>query len=311
MLRRSSNLRHIWIEITNKCNLSCVHCYANSGPDVDTSREISDERVLALLLEAHSEGCNSVQFIGGEPMIHPALPIFIRRARDLGYDDIEVYSNLVSLPARALAVIQSMQVRVATSFYGATAEVHDTVTGRQGSWKKTLRNIQVLREANVPVRVGFIETERNAGEYDGVVSMFEGLGIHDVGFDAARPFGRASGDAGFKPEGLCGNCTSGNLCVMPNGDVSLCIMSRTSVLANIRYVTLAELFSQGHVARARDALEEEWNRLPAKSPNLHGEAQECEPACNPNCEPYCNPRCSPNCSPCFPYGKCNPELFGR
>ncbi len=36
----------------------------------------------------------------------------------------------------------------------------------------------------------------------------------------------------------------------------------------------------------------------------------CDPNCRPNCAPVCNPRCSPNCKPCYPYGKCDPKLFG-
>lgn len=34
-----------------------------------------------------------------------------------------------------------------------------------------------------------------------------------------------------------------------------------------------------------------------------------ESSCDPNCVPRCVPQCSPNCRPCFPYGKCNPDLF--
>lgn len=309
MLQRSSNLRHIWIEITNRCNLTCVHCYANSGPHVDTSGEIPDDRVLNLLAEAQAEGCTSVQFIGGEPMIHPSLPQFIRRAYDLGYDDIEVYSNLVSLPAAALLSIETFKARVATSFYSAQATVHDAVTSQSGSWKKTLKNIERLQAAGVPIRIGFIETEQNAGEYEGVCSLFAELGISEVGYDAARPFGRAAETDELRPEGLCGNCTAGNLCVMPNGDVSLCIMSRASVVANVRDVSLRQLFAGGSVASAREALEDAWDLLPAWEGHRHDTTQECDPACRPNCEPSCNPRCSPNCSPCFPAGKCNPELF--
>ena len=29
-----------------------------------------------------------------------------------------------------------------------------------------------------------------------------------------------------------------------------------------------------------------------------------------NCDPTCVPKCSPSCRPCFPFDKCNPDLFG-
>ena len=31
--------------------------------------------------------------------------------------------------------------------------------------------------------------------------------------------------------------------------------------------------------------------------------------CDPTCDPKCTPVCSPSCRPCFPFGKCNPDLF--
>ena len=29
------DLSFLWLEITGNCNLSCSHCYAESGPEVD------------------------------------------------------------------------------------------------------------------------------------------------------------------------------------------------------------------------------------------------------------------------------------
>jgi hypothetical protein len=39
----------------------------------------------------------------------------------------------------------------------------------------------------------------------------------------------------------------------------------------------------------------------------------CDPWCGPAeaCNPQCVPSCSPSCPPCYPFGRCNPDLFKR
>jgi len=51
-------------ELTNRCNLQCTHCYAESGPDADVSNQLSVGEYEHLLREAFELGCRKVQFIG-------------------------------------------------------------------------------------------------------------------------------------------------------------------------------------------------------------------------------------------------------
>ena len=54
----------LWLELTNRCNLQCTHCYAESGPDADVSNQLSVGEYEHLLREAFELGCRKVQFIG-------------------------------------------------------------------------------------------------------------------------------------------------------------------------------------------------------------------------------------------------------
>jgi MoaA/NifB/PqqE/SkfB family radical SAM enzyme len=44
--------------------------------------------------EAASLGCSKVQFIGGEPTVHPRLSDLLVEARRIGFDFIEVYTGV-------------------------------------------------------------------------------------------------------------------------------------------------------------------------------------------------------------------------
>src|SRR2546426_11566137 len=89
----ASGLQFLWLEITEKCNLHCVHCYADSAPDRPLlgSMELLDW--MKVIGEASGLGCTRLQFIGGEPTVHPGLAKLIEHARDAGFEFIEVYTN--------------------------------------------------------------------------------------------------------------------------------------------------------------------------------------------------------------------------
>jgi MoaA/NifB/PqqE/SkfB family radical SAM enzyme len=60
----------IWLEITGRCQRECVHCYAASGPG--SSHGIMTEWDWCRVIDqAAALGVRMVQFIGGEPTLHP------------------------------------------------------------------------------------------------------------------------------------------------------------------------------------------------------------------------------------------------
>ncbi|WP_217637666.1 radical SAM protein [Actinopolyspora saharensis] len=109
------DLSFVWLEITGKCQLECTHCYAESDPDGDHGA--MDERAWRHVIDQSRElGAEMVQFIGGEPMLHPALPGLVDYARARGVE-VEVFSNLVHVPQVVWDVLTVPGVRLATSYY--------------------------------------------------------------------------------------------------------------------------------------------------------------------------------------------------
>lgn len=121
-------LRFVWLEITSKCNLRCIHCYADSGPQ-GRSGQVSTERWLSVIKEAAELGVGSVQFIGGEPTIHPDFETLVLAAtgNDLG---VEVFTNLTHVQERTWSLFREAGVSLATSFYSASSASH--VVGARG-----------------------------------------------------------------------------------------------------------------------------------------------------------------------------------
>jgi MoaA/NifB/PqqE/SkfB family radical SAM enzyme len=65
--------------ITGRCQLACGHCYSDSGPR-GTHGTMTAIDWMRVIDEAAGMGCRSMQLIGGEPTLHPALPAPVRHA---------------------------------------------------------------------------------------------------------------------------------------------------------------------------------------------------------------------------------------
>ena len=69
--KKAPLLSYLDLELTERCNFSCLHCYINL-PAADRkakAKELSAERIKAILEEAASLGCLKVRFTGGEPLL--------------------------------------------------------------------------------------------------------------------------------------------------------------------------------------------------------------------------------------------------
>ena len=59
------------IELTERCNNNCIHCYINL-PEGDLNakrRELSTDEIKEILKEAEGLGCLAARFTGGEPFL--------------------------------------------------------------------------------------------------------------------------------------------------------------------------------------------------------------------------------------------------
>jgi sulfatase maturation enzyme AslB (radical SAM superfamily) len=279
----------LWLEVTNFCNLRCGHCYNSSGPQESLNPSITPDRYRALLAEAAAIGFRQVQFIGGEPLFYPHLRELVDEANRLGFEEVEIYTNLTRIPTWLLSRPRP-RVSIATSFYSDDPAVHDAITATPGSFERTVAAIRRLVTAGFTLRAGVVEMEANTGHFDRARSYLNRIGVEAVGFDKARQFGRAH-NCETQPDmsQLCGHCSEGNLSVDVEGQVCCCIMSKPWSFGNVHEASLADLYgSEGRQKFTRD---------------LEVVTKDRQPVTTQGCEP-----CSPaGCQPCSPPPWCGPQ----
>jgi len=171
-------LEFVWLELTQGCNEACSHCSSGSEPEIfnrerddmrsDDDRVISYKgdipRLVPRNIMTHKEwldvidevaemGIQRIQFIGGEPFLYDrlvgredALFELIERARAYKIPSIEVFTNGTFIDERRADKLKELGVHVAVSVYGPNEEIHEGITNTKGSFKKTIRAIQLLVE---------------------------------------------------------------------------------------------------------------------------------------------------------------------
>ncbi|MBX9946777.1 MAG: radical SAM protein [Reyranella sp.] len=316
-------LDFVWLEITGRCNLRCTHCYANSGPELPLESGMQLGDWLRALDEAAALGCRKVQFIGGEPTLHPGLPQLIAHARARDFRSICVYTNGTHFTDSLKTTLVAHRVTLAFSVYGSSAETHDRVTLRPGAFERTLSGIRWAIDAGLSVSANIIEMEANAHDVDAAARMLRDMGAHSLGVDRLRGLGRGHDERPAQPRlrELCGRCGDGKVCISASGAIFPCVFSRFVDLGHFKSGGLGAAVSGAPLGDFRSSLEaaQPWispsrEAAAAESTNRgHGLSpctpEEPAPPCRPEQDPGpCRPEQDPG--PCRPEqdpGPCRPE----
>jgi MoaA/NifB/PqqE/SkfB family radical SAM enzyme len=287
----------LWLEITGRCQLECRHCYATSGP-AGTHGAMTGADWVRVLDEAAELDVEMVQFIGGEPTLHPDLPSLIDHAVARGLE-VEVFSNLVHVTMALWETFTRGGVRLACSYYSDDPARHAVVTGKAASHARTLANIREALRRSIPLRVGVVDLgDDQRGEQ--AMTELAALGVAEMGYDRLRHVGRGVRDQQPGMDQLCGQCASGAAAISPDGQVWPCVFSRWLPVGNVRWQPLASILAGQPIAEVRSRLAKYFDPI-----GLPCVPQMCDPQCGPRCSPACNPQGSGQ--PCAPRGGCRPN----
>ncbi|MED7926639.1 radical SAM protein [Nonomuraea sp. LP-02] len=240
-------LEPVWfleIELTNACQLTCRHCYSLSSP-AGPHGSMTFHDWMKVLDTASAAGIRRVQLIGGEPTMHPGFLPLAEHALRMGLE-VQVFSNLYRVTPALWALYAKPGVTLATSYYSDVAELHDKVTLRPGSHRRTRAAIVEALERGIPLKVAIVQVIPGQRAEEAHAEM-QRLGVPNLApVDRMRGIGRAA--EGTRSEAdvseLCGQCGNGRAAISPNGDVYLCVMSRFLPPAgNVRDTPLREILN--------------------------------------------------------------------
>ena len=166
----------IW-EVTQACDLACVHCRASAQPERHPM-ELSTEEGKQLIDQIAALRVPVFVLTGGDPIKRPDLFDLIAHARQV---NVRVSLTPSATPLLTREVVFRLKdaglARLAVSMDGAAAATHDAFRGMSGSFARTLDAVRWANEAGLPVQINTTFSRRNIGELDAIVALMEQLKI--------------------------------------------------------------------------------------------------------------------------------------
>ncbi len=182
------------LDLTYRCNNDCRHCWLNIPADSPLGREeLTTAEIFRIVDDARSAGCRRWTISGGESMLRPDFTAIIEHvaSRAVAYTLI---TNGTLITPEIAGLLKRRPGRVLVSVYGYTADVHDHVTGRPGSFEAMKRGLALLKEAGVGFTVQIVPMRSNYHQYEAMKGLASGLSP-DWRLGAAWLYRSASGDA--------------------------------------------------------------------------------------------------------------------
>ena len=184
----------VW-EVTPRCPLRCGHCYCIwSAAGAELPEEL-DTGVLLHVLQALAPTRRHLQaltFSGGEPLLREDLGELVRSTGQvLPRAQLTVATSGWFLDSgRAEELAREGVSVVQLTLLAAHPELHDLLTGRGGSFERTLAAIPAACGAGLRVAVFFVAMRANIHELPGVARLAVALGADTVVLNRFQPGGR-------------------------------------------------------------------------------------------------------------------------
>lgn len=184
--RRSERLPlSVSIELTERCNLRCVHCYINrpAGDAGALSHELdlaSWERILDQVAQA---GTLWLLYTGGDPLLRRDFQELFMAAKRRGFL-VTLFTNGTLLDEELVRLWREYPPRrVEITLYGATEATYERVTRVPGSFARCLRGIDLLHRYGIPLELKAVLMRQNVHEFEEMRRLAKEYGRH-FRFDA-------------------------------------------------------------------------------------------------------------------------------
>lgn len=179
-------IENVMFELTYRCGQQCIHCYNPGATRNDEEKcgrgnfsEMGIDDYKRIIDEMSNAGLVRVNISGGDPfskgIVWDILDYLYKK--DIQFT---IFTNGIQLynQVEKLAVLYPRQVRI--SLYSTDPRIHDSITRVDGSWNKTLKTIERLRNLSIPVVLVCVVMQPNFKSCLGIKNIGEKYGCQVV-----------------------------------------------------------------------------------------------------------------------------------
>ena len=185
----------VGIELTNKCNLMCSHCYSSSGPGpAKLASELRYEEIQKLIDDLAGMKVFRLSLVGGEPFIRPEAVDIVRYGKQKGMA-VVCSTNGYFLDDAKLRQLKAYGIdNIQVSVDGGTFATHDKIRGRSGSFHIAVETARKAKSFDIPITIGTTLMTCNYTELPQIVELARDLNADCLHLMCIQPGGRGMKD---------------------------------------------------------------------------------------------------------------------
>jgi len=164
----------VW-NITRRCNLKCVHCYAHAK-DLSFKNELSTKEGKMLLDDLSQFGVPVILFSGGEPTIRKDLPELAAYAVSKGMRAV-ISTNGTLISQKMARILKDIGLSYVGISIDGMEEINDRFRGVKGAFNAALEGIKNCKDAGIKVGLRFTINKFNADEIQKIFKLIEDMEI--------------------------------------------------------------------------------------------------------------------------------------
>lgn len=190
-------LKSAYLNVTNRCNLACCHCYFGSNPKL--SHGLPNAEICRMVDSIYDAGIRYLIISGGEPLYRPEIGDLMRFIRGKGFKEITLLTNGTLIDSLEIATLIDQCVdHVHVSLDGPDEDSNAVLRGK-GNFNRAVTGIKNLKSAGVKsIQVVLTITSANIGRMRDMFSLCEDLGV-ELGTTVFCDVGRGRKYSYLKP----------------------------------------------------------------------------------------------------------------
>jgi radical SAM protein with 4Fe4S-binding SPASM domain len=166
----------VFWNLTDRCNLSCTHCYSRSGPGRTTEGELTTAEAFGVIDDLAAMGVPLILFTGGEPLMRADIWELATYAGSRGLKMALSTNGTLITPDIARRIRDCGIEYAGISLDGANSETHDRFRNSPGAFDLTLKAFSTCKEAGLRCGVRVTLTKENCHELEALVDLSLSLG---------------------------------------------------------------------------------------------------------------------------------------
>ena len=179
----------VW-NVTRRCNLKCVHCYAHAK-NISFDNELSTDQGKELIDDLADFGSPVMLFSGGEPLVRQDLPQLAAYAVEKGMRAV-ISTNGTLITATMARTLKEIGLSYVGISLDGMQEINDRFRGIPGAFKSALEGIKNSQDAGIKVGLRFTINKFNVDEIPKIFQLLEEMDIPRVCFYHLVYAGRGS-----------------------------------------------------------------------------------------------------------------------